>query len=466
MRTRARAGSVVVVWLASTFFAPGALAQIKPWTVEEATIAALLPLLASAEPVPTLARAKPAGPGAALRIADYVFARAGTPATAGDGLLFYAWPAEQKPLRAFAATDAGSAMWTADAPPYGGPDGPAWNAVVASGGKETIAQALTMPGKGMDGRMWLPVALEKPQALRVAVVDRDGRPLDYASVAIGPESWVGADAAAIDGACAVGLVTTGADGTGTLASVPVPGARLAVASAGAFLPGTPKVARTERGLAITVDADVAKIAAGRLARRNANESAAIATLKNISSAQAQMQACAAIDANQNGAGEHGFFGELSGAAALRAPASPFLAAAAPAGEVRLVPPVLSGAFGNVRGSCVVRSGYVFQMWLPGEKGWVAERPTGGGAGVKVHAARSEVIWCAYAWPVSTGVSGRRAFFVNQTGDVLAAEVGDARYGGLAKRPAPDAAYTGPDPAAAVAAANREGNDGLQWKVVN
>jgi hypothetical protein len=43
-----------------------------------------------------------------------------------------------------------------------------------------------------------------------------------------------------------------------------------------------------------------------------NEMAAIASLKNISSAQAQCQASGVIDSNNNGQGEYGFFAELAG----------------------------------------------------------------------------------------------------------------------------------------------------------
>jgi hypothetical protein len=73
----------------------------------------------------------------------------------------------------------------------------------------------------------------------------------------------------------------------------------------------------------------------------ANETAAIATLKNIASAQAQCQACAVIDGNNNGAGEYGFFGELSGAQLVRCDGKGGV------GTKRMAPPVLSKAFAAV-----------------------------------------------------------------------------------------------------------------------
>lgn len=108
------------------------------------------------------------------------------------------------------------------------------------------------------------------------------------------------------------------------------------------------------------------------ARINANEAAAIATLKNISSAQAQLQASGIIDANRNSEGEYGFFAELSGAAPLRKDS---------AGGVTdrvISPPVLSNAFAAVEASRVVRSGYAFQMFLPDVSGaGTTEAATGG-----------------------------------------------------------------------------------------
>jgi prepilin-type N-terminal cleavage/methylation domain-containing protein len=110
-----------------------------------------------------------------------------------------------------------------------------------------------------------------------------------------------------------------------------------------------------------VIAIIAAIAVPNLlsARLSANEAAAIATLKNLSSAQAQVQAAGAIDANNNGAGEYGYFAELSGAVGVRD------ATGNPSATERISPPVLSGAFGNVNGSRVVRSGRgPFGLHLP------------------------------------------------------------------------------------------------------
>ena len=72
-------------------------------------------------------------------------------------------------------------------------------------------------------------------------------------------------------------------------------------------------------IVIAIIAIIAAIAIPNLlsARLNSNETAAIATLRNIISAQSQFQTTARADENNNGVGEYGFFGELSGADNVR-----------------------------------------------------------------------------------------------------------------------------------------------------
>ena len=226
-------------------------------------------------------------------------------------------------------------------------------------------------------------------------------------------------------------------------------------------------------IVVAIIAIIASIAIPNLlsARLNANESAAIATLKNISSAQAQCQASGVIDVNGNGQGEYGFFGELSGAVATRG------------GTTTISPPVLSNAFGNVQDNgagagMVVRSGYIFQMFLPDTNGdGVGEDVTQGGGDTGddngVAAGQAEVLWCCYAWPSSINNSGKRAFFINQSGDVLACRntANGTQYSGSASMPTFDAAYdtnsttTGMGGTLAVGP-NATANDGDVWTVVN
>jgi prepilin-type N-terminal cleavage/methylation domain-containing protein len=213
-------------------------------------------------------------------------------------------------------------------------------------------------------------------------------------------------------------------------------------------------------IVVAIIAIIASIAIPNLlsARLNANESAAIATLKNISSAQAQCQASGIIDTNNNGAGEYGFFGELSGKTNVRG------------GTQRISPPVLSTAFGNIANRQVTRSGYIFQMYLPDATAiGVPEDPTGGLAvPAAVDGAQSETLWCCYAWPAVQGNSGKRSFFVNQGGDVLATNHnGGTPYNGTTTPPPYNAAFAAGSAFMSVAvAANTVGQDGMVWTVVN
>ncbi len=218
-------------------------------------------------------------------------------------------------------------------------------------------------------------------------------------------------------------------------------------------------------IVVAIIAIIASIAIPNLlsARLVANESAAIATLKNLVSAQAQAQAGATIDANSNGAGEYGFFGELSGGTPVRDDE------AGGVGTDFISPPALSPAFANLSASRVMRSGYIFQLYLPTVTGAAAvEVATGGAAGVSIGAANAETIWCAYAWPSSYGNTGRRTFFVSQVGDVMVSRSSTQRYSGTTNPPGPYSAFLlgTVDVLGSTLAANATGKDTESWLVVN
>ena len=211
-------------------------------------------------------------------------------------------------------------------------------------------------------------------------------------------------------------------------------------------------------IVIAIIAIIAAIAIPNLlaARLSANETASIATLRNIISAQAQFQQSGKADTDDDGTGEYGGFVELSGAAAGRM-INP------------LVPAVLSGSFRvlNANGE-VSRSGYFFKIYLPNAGGaGVGEPQLGYADDGSLDGDLAETTWCAYSWPVNYNQSGNRTFFTNQGGDVIGTEF--AGYSGqasvLGTDAGSDAAFTTPGIVGSVAIGVL-GQDGNTWKQVN
>jgi prepilin-type N-terminal cleavage/methylation domain-containing protein len=210
-------------------------------------------------------------------------------------------------------------------------------------------------------------------------------------------------------------------------------------------------------IVIAIIAIIAAIAIPNLlsARLNSNETAAIATLRNIISAQSQFQTTARADENTNGVGEYGTFGEMSGGVGVRGAANPVLS-----------PPVLSTAFRTVSANGEVsRSGYLYAIFLPGAGGAPLKEEANGGADANVDNDLAETTWCAYAWPANYGNTGNRTFFVSQGGDIVATE--DNGYSGPGAIPEADAdaafAATGADDTITGAVATGTiGEDGNRW----
>jgi prepilin-type N-terminal cleavage/methylation domain-containing protein len=200
-------------------------------------------------------------------------------------------------------------------------------------------------------------------------------------------------------------------------------------------------------IVIAIIAIIAAIAIPNLlsARLSANESNAISTLRNMVTAQAQFQSSGAIDQDQDGTGEYGSFGELSGKTNL--------IRGGVGVNSPLNPPILPATFQSISAQgYATKSGYYFVMFLPNN----AAAPqglkdnAGGGANAAVDPNNCEAMWCCYAWPIEINVTGNRAFFVNQRGEILQTKMGTLQYNGTGSVPLFSAAFTAADMSSPVA----------------
>lgn len=196
-----------------------------------------------------------------------------------------------------------------------------------------------------------------------------------------------------------------------------------------------------------------------LARISANENVAIATLRSIASAQAQAQAAVIIDTDGDTGGEYAYLCELAGTAPLRG------------GNELMDPALLVLSLGEVTAAGIAeRSGYLFRVFLPGKT--VGERTPGlpEGSGSQPDSDAAEILWCAYAWPAEAGVTGARAFFISQEGELTAVPNADGAYSGADRAPAFDAALSSEYPGdmgslVPSSILGQTSNDGRAWAPV-
>ena len=196
--------------------------------------------------------------------------------------------------------------------------------------------------------------------------------------------------------------------------------------------------------------------------QRANEQLAIATLQRVAKAQKFLRNLRAIDCDNDRRGENGFFGELIGSSALR------IDECGSVGNVRLQPPLLPPATGRVVASHVLNHGYVFQIFLPDtNRQGVAEAANGGAGGSSICADWAEQFWCCYAWPTQYGSTGKRVFFINNKGRVLAAANTGWPYSGTVTVPMPSAAFLAGTTGSldCRTAADTIGVDGQRWSML-
>ena len=113
-------------------------------------------------------------------------------------------------------------------------------------------------------------------------------------------------------------------------------------------------------------------------------------------------------------------------------------------------------------------GYLFQVYLPSSDFiGIPEGDNGGVGPVAPSPVQSQSLWCCYAWPVAFGSSGRRAFMVNQSGDVISTKNIAERYSSV-NPPNFDAGFAKGSGRGmgSTMAANTSGQDDQMWLVVN
>lgn len=175
------------------------------------------------------------------------------------------------------------------------------------------------------------------------------------------------------------------------------------------------------------------------ARLSSNESAAISTMKQIVSAQSVAKTAGIIDQDTDGVGEYAWFAEMGGVVNVRD-------GTGPNNGPMMAPNSLAKSLSYVNANGVVtKSGFIYALALPAPGGAPVNEAAGGGSPTGEDADLCETTWVCYAWPTTYATSGKRAFAVNQDGDVLQTSnlggVGPS-YSGLTSIPAPDAAFEG------------------------
>ena len=222
-------------------------------------------------------------------------------------------------------------------------------------------------------------------------------------------------------------------------------------------------------IVVAVISIIAAIAIPNLlaARVNANEAAAISALRNISTAQAQLQAACRIDVDQDGIGEFGHFQDLTGVNGYRR--DPLRQQLGP--RARNVP--LSSSFARDDGNGVrANSGYRFRIHMPrADQGAIWERGNGQRLPYPVDTDFAETMWCAYAWPESPHSSERRVFFLNHEGLLTTHEVQSNSLSSLAGDLGPDMGSALALPGWSLAmvgrtVVNEPGRTGIVWRLVN
>lgn len=147
------------------------------------------------------------------------------------------------------------------------------------------------------------------------------------------------------------------------------------------------------------------------ARIGTNEQEAQTFLRRIWRAEEYVQRKALLDRNNNSTGEYGSLKEIFKECPFPEKAASDEPESLAAGERRSIP---QDARWGKEGEAIRYSGYFFCVFLPGPGGL----PLRGKSGTAADPASAEKAWVGYAWPVSFGHSGKKAFFIHASGKFL------------------------------------------------
>ena len=143
-------------------------------------------------------------------------------------------------------------------------------------------------------------------------------------------------------------------------------------------------------------------------RLAANETMAMNALRYIASRQEDFRQELAHNVDNDDAGEYGTFGLLSGAT----PTSKGKPAE---------PPFVDERFKIADADGIAETkGYRFRLFLPTKERRVEGR-------ISSVTDEREMFWCAYAWPVEPGKTGRRVFFISSSHRIFAKDAAEATY---------------------------------------
>ncbi len=185
------------------------------------------------------------------------------------------------------------------------------------------------------------------------------------------------------------------------------------------------------------------------------ETVAIATLRHLVAAQAQLQASGLIDQDRDGVGEYGGLAELTGFTAGRM-SKPL--------DVPLVTMTFPSG-GKLRLGVGEKSGYCFVVHVVA-KGGKAAATEGSKGFPALDVASAEKAWWAYAYPQRGRRDGFRTFYVDQRGEVWATKQGAYRgHGYLEARPHPRAAFADPERVPGGVSPALLSADGHRWERV-